>query len=134
MLYNIIITVIVIVSALLTIVVLLQPGQGQGISGGITGGGGVGGSGGLGARRAADLLSKSTTILATALLVLSLLANFTIERQSRQPAVQESDVQNPANGVNNPSQTAPAVPNNPDQNNSNSGDGGNSGGGEEGGN
>lgn len=122
MLYTIIITLIVIISVLLTIVVLLQPGQGQGLSGGLAGGG-IGG-GGLGARRAADLLSKSTTVLATALLILSVLANFAIDRgQTNQSAVQQSGVQQPIDGnMNDPSQTPSAVPELPDnQDNSGSG-------------
>jgi len=112
MLYTIIISLIVIISVLLTIVVLLQPGQGQGISG-MGGGGGLGGSGGLGARRAADLLSKSTAVLATALLVLSLLANFAIDRgdQPTESAVQQSGVEQPIeDDMSNPSQSPSAVP------------------------
>ncbi|MDX1617462.1 MAG: preprotein translocase subunit SecG [Balneolaceae bacterium] len=112
MLYTIIISLIVIISVLLTIVVLLQPGQGQGLAG-MGGGAGLGGSGGLGARRAADLLSKSTAILATALLVLSILANFAIERgnQPTESAVQQSGVEQPIEGnMNNPSETPSAVP------------------------
>lgn len=121
MLYTIIITFIVIISVLLTIVVLLQPGQGQGLSGGIAGG--MAGGGGLGARRAADLLSKSTAILAGALLVLSVLANFAIDRgQPNESAVQQSGVEQPVQGdMNNPSQTPSAVPELPDNQNNQSG-------------
>ncbi len=117
MLYTIIITLIVIISVLLTIVVLLQPGQGQGLSGGGIAGGMAGG-GGLGARRAADLLSKSTAILAGALLVLSILANFAIDSgQPTESAVQQSGVEQPVqdNNMNNPSQTPSAVPELPQQ-------------------
>lgn len=111
MLYNIIITLIVIISVLLTIVVLLQPGQGQGLAGGGIAGGMAGG-GGLGARRAADLLSKSTAVLAGALLVLSVLANFAIDRGGpSESAVQQSGVEQPVQGdMNNPSQSPAAVP------------------------
>lgn len=114
MLYTIIITLIVVISVLLTIVVLLQPGQGQGLSGGIAGG--MAGGGGLGARRAADLLSKSTAVLAGALLVLSVLANFAIERnEAAESAVQQSGgAQQAPVEISNPSQTAPAVPQLPD--------------------
>ncbi len=94
MLYYIILGVITLICVLLTIVVLLQPGQGQGISGGIAGG--MAGGGGLGARRTADLLSKSTTVLGTALLVLCLLANFAIERGGQtESAVQQSGTEQP---------------------------------------
>jgi len=81
MLYNIIVGIIAIICFLLIVVVLLQPGQGGGISG--MGGGGAlggGGGGGLGARRTADLLSKSTSILAAIFLALCVLANFAIDR------------------------------------------------------
>lgn len=118
---------------MLTIVVLLQPGQGQGLSGGLAGG--MSGGQGLGARRTADLLSKSTTVLGTALLVLCVLANFAIQRGERtESAVQQSGVpvQTQQNNMNN-SETPSAVPLPQNQqqggNNANSGNnGGNDGG------
>lgn len=95
MLYTIILVIIVLVSILLTIVILLQPGQGQGLGGGMAGGALAGGAG-LGARRTADLLSKSTTILGTALLVLSVLANFAITSNGQDKSViQQSQPQVP---------------------------------------
>lgn len=109
MLYNIIVAIIAIICFLLIVVVLLQPGQGQGISG-MGGAGAIGGGGGLGARRTADLLSKSTSILATIFLVLCVLANFAIDRGE----VDRSILQEGAPGVNAPieapSETAPAIP------------------------
>lgn len=128
MLYNIILALIVLVCVLLTIVVLLQPGQGQGLSGGLAGG--MQGGAGLGARRTADLLSKSTSVLGGALLVLSLLANFAIDRgEGSESAVQQSGVEAPAqqqqNGLDNSSQSPSAVPEAPEQNQG----GNNSGGG-----
>jgi preprotein translocase subunit SecG len=62
-----------IISVLLIIVILLQPGKGDMISGmsGLTGTF----SSMLGSRRAVDLLSKITIGLATAILVLSLVTN-----------------------------------------------------------
>ncbi len=129
MLYTIILSIITLVSVLLVIVILLQPGQGQGISGGLAGG--QAGGQGLGARRTADLLSKSTTVLGTALLVLSVLANFAIERGgTTESAVQQSGVEVPAqqgNGLNDASQTPSAVPELPQN------QGGNNGGGDNGG-
>jgi preprotein translocase subunit SecG len=106
MLYNIIIAVITIICALLTLVVLLQNGQGQGLSGI---GGGMGGNAGLGARRTADLLSKATSILGGAFLVLCVLANFAIDRGEQQ---QNSVLQQgaPVEDIANPSQTQSAVP------------------------
>jgi preprotein translocase subunit SecG len=121
MLYNIILFVIVLICVLLTIVVLLQPGQGQGLSGGLAGG--MQGGAGLGARRTADLLSKSTSILGGALLALCLLANFAIDRsETNESAVQEQGVELPAQ-QNNSSQSPSAVPELPQQN-----QGGNNGG------
>lgn len=111
MLYTIILSVIVLICILLTIVVLLQPGQGQGLAGGLAGG--MGGGQGLGARRTADLLSKSTTVLGTALLVLCILANFAINRGERtESAVQQSGVEQTTQGnnINDASQTPSAVP------------------------
>ncbi|RPF80613.1 MAG: preprotein translocase subunit SecG [Rhodothermaceae bacterium TMED105] len=92
MLYGIILGVIVLVCVLLIIVVLLQPGQKQGLSGGLAAG--MTGGGGMGARRTADLLSKSTTVLASVFLGLCVLANFAIDRggQATQSAVQSSGV------------------------------------------
>lgn len=112
MLYYTILTLIVLICILLTIVILLQPGKGSGLSGGIAGGSLSGGAG-LGARRTADLLSKSTTVLGTALLVLCVLANFAIDSgETTQSAVQQSGVEQPVqqDGLNNPSQTPSAVP------------------------
>lgn len=108
MLYNIIIVVIAIICALLTLVVLLQNGQGQGLSG-IGGGGGLdAGAGGLGARRTADLLSKSTTILGAVFLALCVLANFAIDRTEQANSVLQQGA--PLNDIGAPSNTQSAVP------------------------
>jgi preprotein translocase subunit SecG len=107
MLYNIIIAVITIICVLLTLVILLQNGQGEGIAG-IGGGGGLdAGAGGLGARRTADLLSKSTSILGGAFLVLSILANFAIDRQQPTNSILQ---QGSINDIAAPSNTQSAVP------------------------
>lgn len=115
MLYSIIVTFIVIICVLLTIVVLLQPGQGEGLSGGLAGG--MGGQGGpnMGARRTADFLSKSTAILGGAFLVLCVLANFAINRGDQtQSTIQQSGATSaPAEqniDFDNPSQSPSAVP------------------------
>ena len=109
MLYNILIVVITIICALLTLVVLLQNGQGQGLSGIGGGGGGLdSGAGGLGARRTADLLSKATSILGGAFLVLCVLANFAIDRQTQANSVLQQGA--PLNDIGAPSNTQSAVP------------------------
>lgn len=110
MIYSIIVAVIVLICILLTIVVLLQSGQGQGLAGGLAASSGLGGTP-MGARRTADLLSKSTTVLGTAFLVLCVLANFFIY----SPEANESAVQQNASGpqptnTQGPVQTQPAVP------------------------
>ncbi|MGM0587386.1 MAG: preprotein translocase subunit SecG [Bacteroidota bacterium] len=113
MLYSIITVLIVIICVLLTLVVLLQPGQGQGLSGGLAGGAGaMGGGQGMGARRTADLLSKSTSVLGTALLVLCVLANFAIDKgETNRSTIQESGVDVTApQDMNAPSNTQPAIP------------------------
>lgn len=133
MLYYTILTLIVLICILLTIVILLQPGKGSGLSGGIAGGSLSGGAG-LGARRTADLLSKSTTVLGTALLVLCVLANFAIDSgETTQSAVQQSGVEQPVqqDGLNNPSQTPSAVPELPQSQDNSENDG--SGGSDDGG-
>lgn len=110
MFYNILIVVITLICALLTLVILLQNGQGQGLSGiGGGGGGSLGGNAGLGARRTADLLSKATSILGGAFLVLCVLANFAIDRQTIPTnSVLQSGA--PVNDLSAPSQTQSAVP------------------------
>lgn len=109
MLYNIIIVVITIICALLTLVVLLQNGQGQGLSG-IGGGGGLdAGAGGLGARRTADLLSKATSVLGGAFLILCIVANFAIDRQKQTNSVLQQGA--PLNDIGAPSQTQAPIPN-----------------------
>lgn len=76
--YTFIVILITLIAILMTITVLLQSGQGQGLSGGF--GGGMAANTALGARRTSDFLSKSTTYLGTMFLVLCLAANFFIDR------------------------------------------------------
>jgi preprotein translocase subunit SecG len=132
MLYTIILSVIVLICILLTIVVLLQPGQGQGLAGGLAGG--MQGGQGLGARRTADLLSKSTSVLGGALLVLCVVANFAINRgQTTESAVQQSGVEQPAqqggglDGSETPS-AVPEIPQNQQSQGGSNSDAGSSGG------
>ncbi|MEX0647403.1 MAG: preprotein translocase subunit SecG [Balneolaceae bacterium] len=111
MLYGIIISLITLICILLVIVILLQPGQKEGLSGGLAAG--MAGGSAMGARRTADLLSKTTSILAGAFLILSVLANFAIDRgEVSQSAVQEQGMTDPLemNDFSVPSQSEPAVP------------------------
>ena len=72
--YTLLITLSVIIAALLIIIVLLQSGKGEGLSGSI--GGGVGNMGTMfGTRRTADFLSKATWWLGGSMLVLAILIN-----------------------------------------------------------
>lgn len=112
MLYGIIISLITIICFLLIVVVLLQPGQKEGLSGGLAAG--MAGGASMGARRTADLLSKTTSILAALFLGLSVLANFAIDRDSAtQSTIQQSGVGGePIEQLDfsAPSQTESAVP------------------------
>lgn len=88
MLYGIIISLITLICILLIIVILLQPGQKEGLSGGLAAG--MAGGASMGARRTADLLSKTTAILAGLFLALSVLANFAIDRgEANQSTIQQ---------------------------------------------
>lgn len=110
MLYGIIISLITLICFLLIIVVLLQPGQKEGLSGGLAAG--MAGGAAMGARRTADLLSKTTTILAALFLSLSVLANFAIDRgEGTQSTIQQQGLENiDASDFRVPSQTQPAIP------------------------
>lgn len=116
MLYNIIVGVIAVICFLLIVVVLLQPGQGQGISG-MGGAGAIGGGGGLGARRTADLLSKSTSILAAIFLTLCVLANFAIDRGDANRSILQEGAPGMNAPIEAPSETSPAIPQQEDNSN-----------------
>ncbi|MBI5647602.1 MAG: preprotein translocase subunit SecG [Ignavibacteriae bacterium] len=84
--YTIIILVILIISALMTVVILMQSSKGQGLSGAFGGAGGVGTM--LGVRRAADVLSNATWILAAAFVVLIFAVNmFFLPTQGSQDSI-----------------------------------------------
>lgn len=84
MLYTLTMVLIAILCVLLIIIILLQSGQGAGLSGGIAGNPGGGAGNMIGARRTADFLSKSTSILGGVFLTLCLLANFVIDRDATE--------------------------------------------------
>lgn len=87
MLYSITIVLIAIICVVLIIVILLQSGQGGGLSGGMAGNVGGGAGNMVGARRTADFLSKSTSVLGGTFLVLCLLANFLIDKGPQEGSV-----------------------------------------------
>lgn len=112
MLYGIIISLITLICILLIVVILLQPGQKEGLSGGLAAG--MAGGSSMGARRTADLLSKTTSVLAGLFLALSVLANFAIERGGANQSTiqQQSNFGEPVeqSDFTAPSETESAVP------------------------
>ncbi|MEO1020965.1 MAG: preprotein translocase subunit SecG [Bacteroidota bacterium] len=108
MLYIFLVVLIAIICALLILVVLLQSGQGQGLSG--VAATGIAGNAGLGARRTADLLSKATSVLGGAFLVLCVIANFAIERTTTDRSILQEGAVLPSTDLSAPAQTAPAIP------------------------
>jgi len=111
MIYSIIVGLITLIAILITIAILLQSGQGSGLSGGIAGNAG-GAAGAMGSRRTADFLSKATSVLGGAFLVLCLVANFFIDRSTTtQSAIQRSGVQFPVdNTLTAPAESPSAIP------------------------
>lgn len=94
--FTVLIFLSVIIAALLIIVVLLQAGKGEGLSGSI--GGGVGNMGQMfGTRRTADFLSKSTWWLGGSMLVLAIVINLfflpSSSEQQRESIIQRSQQQ-----------------------------------------
>jgi preprotein translocase subunit SecG len=80
MLYNILIAVHVLVCIVLILVVLLQSSKGGGLAGAF---GGAGGQTMFGGQETATFLSKATTYLAIAFMVLSLLLAFLSARRGQ---------------------------------------------------
>ena len=112
MMYSIIVVLITVIAILITIAILLQSGQGSGLSGGIAGNAG-GGAGAIGSRRTADFLSKATSVLGGAFLMLCLVANFFIDRSTTtSSAVQQRGLQFPVEqGLSNePTETQSPIP------------------------
>ena len=96
---TILLFVFVPVCLLLILIVLLQAGKGGGLAGAF---GGAGGQTFLGARGAADFLSKFTIYLAIAFMFLSLILSLTYGRGGRsirideEPASVETSAETPA--------------------------------------
>lgn len=95
--YTLLVTLSVIIAALLIIIVLLQSGKGEGLSGSI--GGGVGNMGQMfGTRRTADFLSKATWWLGGSMLVLAIVINLfflptSVDGTSDESIIQSSQQQ-----------------------------------------
>lgn len=68
--YTFLVVLFVLLSAIMIVVILLQAGKGQGLAGSI--GGGMAGNAIFGGRGAGDFLSKTTTYVATAYMILAL--------------------------------------------------------------
>lgn len=113
MLYTLTIILIAIICVVLIIVVLLQSGQGGGLSGGMAGNVGGGAGNMVGARRTADFLSRSTSVLGGVFLFLCLMANFLIDQGPEQGSViqRSTGFEQPAPpNFDQPSESAPAIP------------------------
>lgn len=114
MLYTIIVVLIALICLLLILTVLLQSSDGNGMA--AMGGGAS--SQMMGTRRASDILSKSTTVLGGAFLVLCVIANFAIDKEETGKSTIQSTVPGmttaPAN-LGQPSETESALPAEGDQ-------------------
>lgn len=77
MLYNIVMILIFIVSVLIILIVLVQNSKGGGLAANFAGSSQI-----MGVRRTADFLEKATWTLASALLVLSIVASMSIPRDT----------------------------------------------------
>ena len=107
--FGFLIVLIIIVSVLLTIVVLMQASKGGGLAG-TFGGAGMGAV--FGVRRTADFLSRMTTILASAFIVLCLLINlfFLPGKSSNESVIQSGPTQQQVPTIPQmPGQSAPAT-------------------------
>lgn len=78
--YYVVIVLIFIVCVLLALIVLIQNSKGGGLASGFSGSNQI-----MGVRRTADFLEKATWTLALSLLVLSMIASATIQREVADP-------------------------------------------------
>lgn len=114
--FTVLTILIVFAAILLTIVVLLQNGKGEGMASNFTSANQT-----LGVRQTADILEKVSWGLVTFILVVSIITSFTIRTQSsgvdvtdkieaveEQPEFPSAPVQQAAPGTEAPSQDAPA--------------------------
>lgn len=116
---SIFVILLVLVAILLMGVVLIQSSKGGGLAGTFGGGGGADASMVFGVRRTADFLVKLTSILATILLVFSLITNVIINKGG---GTSESIIQQNSGDQNFPQPNVPGQMQQPDQQQQNQGD------------
>lgn len=88
--YSFIVILIGLIGLLMTVVILLQSGQGSGLAG-IAAGDSTRQV--LGARQAPDLLEKATWTFATAFIVLCVVANFALDSGEQQESIIQQEAQ-----------------------------------------
>ncbi len=99
--YTFLVILFVLLSFLMVVVILLQAGKGQGLSGSI--GGGMAGQTMFGARGAADFLSKTTTYIAAGYMILAIIMGvmYKSESEEAQQSLIEQRVQESSNRYRN---------------------------------
>ena len=102
--YALVSVLIIIVCILLVLIVLVQNSKGGGLASNFSAANQI-----MGARRSADFLEKATWTLASALLVLSLLASITIPRAKEEGG--KSKIEDQVQNLNDPGQL-PSFPSN----------------------
>lgn len=107
--YTLLIFLYVLVSIAMTIVILLQSSKGGGLAGAFGGSGAMGTV--FGGRGAATFLSKTTTVLATVFLLLSLILSL----MSRQTTAARGLVEQERQRQVTPTSAIPIVPESPAQ-------------------
>lgn len=123
--FSFMVVIIALIAAVLVMVILMQSGQGEGLSG-IASGGATRQV--LGTRQAPDMLEKATWTLAAIFISLCVITNFFIDRGSQESVIQQRTQEGQTQ-----QQQAPAPGQQGDQPAPLPGGGGQSGGGQSGG-
>ena len=90
--FSFMVVVIALIAAVMILVILMQSGQGQGLSG-IASGGATRQV--LGTRQAPDMLEKATWTLAAVFISLCVITNFFIDRGEEESVIQQRAQDNP---------------------------------------
>ena len=90
--FSFMVAIIALIAAVLILVILMQSGQGQGLSG-IASGGATRQV--LGTRQAPDMLEKATWTLAAVFISLCVITNFFIDRGEEESVIQQRAGDNP---------------------------------------